>query len=311
MQSVTTDANKMGDLFVRKLAGVAALGFYTQKLYPFVFHPNNTEWGKGHFFPLLKSSIVANLLVIAFFSFYFEDLKGANASRMSSCIVFALSFESIIMLYYILLATNVSKIKGIEKEVYLKKGKNEITSRIVMRTVVIVSGVVTMIAGRDLFIPGHILSIIPRDDIYLEWTGAFIHSPPLGSLEEEEYALESALHIGDKFSSQLAALYILILCLYKFTSAVFIRYGVEGKGEIQCKMIWRVQSVTGFLIVAIFRLFTSAALSASLDLRWHLMCLAYEAFILGKFDVHTFSPIKRNHHLTFGQSVKAYMDFGK
>ena len=87
-------------------------------------------------------------------------------------------------------------------------------SNIVTRTVVIISSLMTILSLRDLFFPGMILEyIIPRDDIYLEWTNALYHSPPNDTPESIQYGLLSSLYIGDKFVSQLCALHILLLCL--------------------------------------------------------------------------------------------------
>jgi hypothetical protein len=161
------------------------------------------------------------------------------------------------------------------------KTPESVTSRIVARTVAAVSTCMALIAARDLFMPGYILPL-PRDDIYLEWTNALLHSPPQGSVEEEEHGLEAALYIGDKFVSQLMALNILILCAYKFYSGFFIKFGSDGSGLIKCKMIWHTQCIGDVLILLMLRIFSSAALTASLDLRWHLMLVAYEGFILGE-----------------------------
>jgi hypothetical protein len=98
--------------------------------------------------------------------------------------------------------------------------------------------------------------------------------------------MEAPLFLGDKFISQFGALHILLLCLYKYVTAVIIRYGSDGSGEIKCRMIWKSQAIAQAMILFCFRVFQPAAFSASLDLRWHLMLLGYEAFILGKiFDL--------------------------
>ena len=142
-----------------------------------------------------------------------------------------------------------------------------------------------IITIRDLFFPGQIIPLIPRDDIYLEWTNAFLHSPPPYTPEAEEHGMESLFHIGDKFLSQSCALFIIINCLFKFYSSCFITMGKSGDGPVKCKIIWKWQALGGALFVFIMRLFASASKSASLDLRWHLMCTAYEVFILG---IHAF-----------------------
>lgn len=156
-------------------------------------------------------------------------------------------------------------------------------SRVVARTVAVCTGAISLIAGRDLFYPGQIIDFIPRDDIYLEWTGAFLHSPPDGSIEAEENAITAAFFVADKFLSQHMALCFLLLSFYKIVSAFFINYGNDGSGEIKARMIWKAQFLGDGLILFLFRLFASAAKSASLDLRWHLMVIAYEACILGLY----------------------------
>jgi len=180
------------------------------------------------------------------------------------------------------------------------KTPRSIVSKIVMRTVVIVSGVMTIIAGRDLFFPGTIIPGIPRDDIYLEWTNAFLHSPPHGSPEFKEHYLEAPLFVGDKYVGQLMALYILIGCMHKFVTSFFIRYGTHNKGINQCKVIWRVQALGDALFMFILRLFAHAANSASLDLRWHLMCVTYQTLIIGKFCLSYSSWLfDSTHHSNF------------
>ena len=140
-----------------------------------------------------------------------------------------------------------------------------------------------LVAGRDLFFPGEILDFIPRDDIYLEWTNSFLHSPPEGTPEAAENGLTREFYVADKFLSQYMALHILILCAYKFISAFGVRYGSDGSGMVKSRMIWKAQAVGDALILFLFRLFSPAALTASLDLRWHLMFIAYATFILGLY----------------------------
>lgn len=162
-------------------------------------------------------------------------------------------------------------------------------SRIVARTVMIVSSLIGVISARDIFFPGNILSFIPRDDIYLEWTNAFFHSPPPDTVEADEHGLEAPLFAGDKFVAQLLGMYLLLGCMFKFASALAWLKGsrsigkidhVDRSGVVSSKMIWKAQAIGNMLILGILRLFAPAAKSASLDLRWHLMLVAYEMFIL-------------------------------
>ncbi|KAL7463460.1 hypothetical protein ACHAXS_003911 [Conticribra weissflogii] len=169
-------------------------------------------------------------------------------------------------------------------------------SRIVGRTVLIVSSLILLVSGRDLFFPGTILSFLPRDDIYLEWTGAFLHSPPPDSVEADEQGLEAPLFAGDKFVSQLMGLYLCLGCLLKFVSAFGWSKGnrymgtiagkrvqnVERSGVVSSRLIWKTQAFGDMMLLGMLRLFTPAAKTASLDLRWHLMLVAYEMFILGE-----------------------------
>lgn len=279
----TTNANNMGGLFVRKVGGAACLAVQMQKLWPLLFHPLDARWRRGHFNPLFVTAIVANLMLAAFYGMYIvDDLQVAGADDLPKLFVAALLVETSVLTYY-LVTQKKTMTKG--PAIALKDGKTPtaLVSRIVARTNVLVSGAVLLIAGRDLFAPGYIFTFIPRDDIYLEWTGALIHSPPEDSPEAAEHGMEQAFFVGDKYVSQFMALNMLILCMFKFVAAFVIRYRSDGGGQAQARMIWKAQTVGSALIVYLFRLFANAATSASLDLRWHLMALAYETFILGLY----------------------------
>lgn len=283
IDSVSTDANNMGGLFVRKLNGAAGIMFYSQKIMPMMLQSEGTVWGYGHYRPLLGLSIVGNIAAVSFYATYLEDLATADAHKIYTIVIGLLVVETIAMLGYFMLSKRQIPLSF--NAFPKNKNPTSIPSRIVMRTVMIVSSLMTIISTRDLFLPGQIISFIPRDDIYLEWTNAFMHSPPPYSPEAEEHGMGSLFNIGDKFLSQSCALFILINCLFKFYSSSCIKMGKAGDGEIKCKIIWKWQAVGGALLVLILRLFATASKSASLDLRWHLMCAAYEVFILG---IHAF-----------------------
>ena len=281
ISQVTTDANNMGGLFNRKVGGAASIAVQLQKLVPLLFHPSGSQWKRGHFMPLFATAVVGNLALIAFYGIYImEELEAAGADGLPKLFIGALAFETLVILGY--LATS-KYTKG--PAVALKDGKtpSSIVSRIMARTNFIVSGLIVVIAGRDLFFPGKILDFIPRDDIYLEWTGALLHSPPEGSPEAEAHGMERHFFVGEKYLSQFLALNMLIGCLYKFVAAFVIRYRNDGGGPIQAKMIWKSQAVGSALVLYLFRLFSPAAATASLDLRWHLMMLAYETLMLGLY----------------------------
>lgn len=279
VQQVTTDENDMGGFFVRKLAGSAALSFHLQKILPVVFQPTNSQWGLGHFNPVLITSVLGNLVIAVFYLSNIDDLIFADAGDMALGIIAALVVESIIILGYVLSVMLKKSVKVKAQKLPEGKTSRSLVSNILTRTVCIVSGLITVITGRDFFFPGYELHFPPYDDIYLEWTGAFIHSPPPNSIEREQYGLEAPLHIGDKFISRLAALYILVICVQKFVAAFLIRVGKDNSGSTKCKLFWRSQAISDGLILFTIRVFAAAAKSASLDFRWHVMCLGYEMFI--------------------------------
>jgi hypothetical protein len=281
IRSVTTDANNMGGLFVRKVGGAAAAVVHLQKLLPLLFHPEGAEWMAGHFRPLYGMAVMSNLALATFYGVYMRDLVDSGAAMLPIFIIGILVLESIVLLYHLIKKRGTPTRRPPAVAMPDGKTPESVTSRIVARTVAVVSTCMALIAARDLFMPGYIL-MIPRDDIYLEWTNALLHSPPQGSVEEEEQGLEAAMYIGDKFVSQFMALNMLILCAYKFYSAFFVKFGSDGSGLIKCKMIWHAQCIGDVFILLLLRLFSSAALTASLDLRWHLMLVAYEGFILGE-----------------------------
>ncbi|KAL7580107.1 hypothetical protein ACA910_012868 [Epithemia clementina (nom. ined.)] len=283
IQPASTDKNDMGGLFVRKLAGAAVAGVQLQKILPLLFQPTGAQWNQGHYRPLLFASVFANLVVVSFLAYSRDDLSAGGATELPQLWMGALLLESSVMNF--MLFAMMRKTPTRSRAIAMQHGKTPSSppSRIVSRTVLIVSSAVAIVAGRDFFLPGMILDFFPSDDIYLEWTNAFHHSPPEGSPEYSENVLQSALFVGDKFISQYAALHLLLLCLFKLISAVGIRYGADGRGEIQARMIWTAQTLSNGMLLFMFRLFASAAGTASLDLRWHLVAIAYETFILGLY----------------------------
>jgi hypothetical protein len=281
VRAQTTDENNMGGFFVRKLCGAATMAVHLHKLLPLLFHPANAQWNRGHFRPLLATSVVANLSLATIYALYMEDFSVAGAELIPASIMGLLVFETVVMLSYLIRRTKTER--GPAVVIPAGKTHKSVVSRIMARTVLVVSGVTALIAGRDVFMAGTVIPFIPRDDIYLEWTGAFLHSPPEGSAEAAEHGLDAPFYVGDKFMSQLCGVSILALCLYKFVASCIIQYGADGSGQIKSKMFWRTSALGGAIVLFTFRLFHAPALSASLDIRWHLMSLTYEVFILGLF----------------------------
>lgn len=249
-----------------------------QKLFPLLVHPFNARWKHGHFRPLLWTSLFANAALAAFYSYSLPEMTAAGADYLPSIFMALLLLESTVIYFYL---STTRKIKlGPAKAMTDGKTPSSVPSRIIARTIAFCSSVVVLVAGRDLFFPGEILDFLPRDDVYLEWTNAFFHSPPEGTVEAEVNGLASALYSGDKFLSQFMALNLLLLTAFKCTSAFFIRYGSDGSGEIKARMMWKTQFLGNALILFLFRLFASSAKSASLDIQWHVMLMAYETGML-------------------------------
>jgi len=282
ISQVTTDGNNMGGLFLRKVGGAASMAVQLQKVLPLLFHPTNSQWKRGHFKPIFVSALLANLMLIAFYGIYIsEELAAIGADGLPKIFVGVLLLETVVILGCLVFTPRYTK----GPAVAMQDGKTptSIVSRIVARTNTLASGLILVIAGRDLFFPGKILDFIPRDDIYLEWTGALLHSPPEESPEAEAHGMERDFFLCEKYLSQFLALNMLIGCLFKFVGAFVIRYRADGAGIIQAKMIWKSQALGNAMVLYLFRLFSPAAASASLDFRWHLMMLAYETLILGLY----------------------------
>jgi len=277
VEMVSTDSNNMGGFFVRKLAGAAAVGVQLQKLWPFVVH-SDAQW-PWDFYQMLEGSLMGNLMTILLYVSYLDVFRAQQAEHLVYCFLGLLTMESMVMALYLIPTRKASS----KVAVAMKKGEtpDSFVSKIVLRTVGLVSGLVALVSLRDLLAPGFILSYFPRDDIYLEWTNALLHSPPENSAEALEHGLEAVLLVGDKFMSQLMALNLLILCLHRFNSAFMIRLGSDKRGTQVCKRAWQPLAISGALITFVVRVFQPAAASASLDLRYHLMFLAYETFVLG------------------------------
>jgi len=316
----TTDANNMGGLFVHKLAGMAGLAYHSTKLLPIVFHTPprydarlrhekgqlkwiGASWNAGHFDPLLALGMIGDVCVATFYLNRLDDLKNAGAGGLGLAFVLTSLVEAFIFGMYLLLrkrnhftvgrpntTTTASAASGATYRI--ENDPKSLPSRIVARTTFIVSSLTLLVSLRDLLFPGNILPFVPRDDIYLEWTGAFLHSPPPDTVEADEHGLEAPLFAGDKFVAQQLGMYLALGAFLKLCSSWGWRKGhasmgsgtnvanVDRRGVVTSKMIWRAQALGDFGVLMMLRLFTPAAKTASLDLRWHLMLVAYEGFIL-------------------------------
>jgi hypothetical protein len=272
----------MGGFLIRKLAGGAGCALQLHKIMPLVFvHEPNAQFKMGHYQHLFLAAILGNLSIVAFYASYWDTLTSANAQYIPLLAIAALLVEAVVMLGYWITVRTAHKPRLPAVAMPPGKTPSSFVSNIATRTICIITTLITILATRDIFFSGTILDFIPRDDIYLEWTNALLHSPPANSPEARNQGLESPLYIGDKFIAQLGALYILNLCIYKFISTVAVRYGNDGSGVIKARMMWKVSCIGDAILMMCFRLFAHAAKSASYDTRYHLVLLSYETIILG------------------------------
>ena len=302
----------MGGLFIRKLSGVAGLAFHTTKMWPIVFQSPpvydktsvngrwvGASWSAGHFDPLLTLGMIGDICISIFYLTRLDELKNAGAQGIGLAFVMASLVESFIFgVYLFTRRMNDKTTKPLREKVDVTTGEydlledpDSLPSRIVARTVFIVSSLISLVSLRDLFFPGIIMPFIPRDDIYLEWTGVFLHSPPPDTVEADENGLGAPLFAGDKFVSQLLGLYLSLGCMFKIFSSWGWSKGNRGMGKME-----------------------------SVDrsgVRWHLMLVSYEAFILCESvacctvvaqNMTTTSP-SNNIHRTI--MVQSSMDSGK
>jgi hypothetical protein len=160
VKKITTDENDMGGLFVRKMAGAAGLGFHLQKLVPLLFQRSDTHWGRGHFRPMLVTSALGDLAIAGFYISHGQVLKSDDAHFMGYAIAFALIFEAVIMLSFAVSSSSSIR-KGTAgatsspdfkvKSFPPGKGPKSVVCKIITRTFCIVTGAITLIAGRDFF----------------------------------------------------------------------------------------------------------------------------------------------------------------
>mmetsp|Transcript_123813 Transcript_123813/g.346726 ORF Transcript_123813/g.346726 Transcript_123813/m.346726 type:complete len:237 (-) Transcript_123813:622-1332(-) len=119
IQHVTTDANNMGGLFVRKLGGAASMALHFQKLLPMVMHPWDARWKHGHFRPVFWTAVVSNTLLTLFYAYYLGDLATAGADGLATMFKAVLSFESLVICYYLYASRKVMQTPAVA----MKEGK--------------------------------------------------------------------------------------------------------------------------------------------------------------------------------------------
>lgn len=246
------------------------------------------------YIPLLTTALIANMVTILFYLTYKEDLQDANAWELPQLFCILLGMESTVFIGYM---TSLLITKRNEKSsssssssptaaICFPPGKNpdSFVSNICTRTVLIVSGVLSVFALRDLVFPGTIMELLPKDDLYLEWTNAFQHSPPPNSPEYLEYGMSTMLYVGDKFVSQQLALNLLLLTMYKVVACVYIRYGADGRGKAQSQILfWKTSAIANGLLVFVFRTFCHTAGTVSIDFHLPILLLMYETGILALY----------------------------
>lgn len=278
VENTSTDANNMGGFFMRKLSGCTGIGLQLHKLVPIVFMTE--AYGKKYRW-ILVAGALSNICLALFLASYMADLQNADAWQIPSIMVSVSLLEAFVMIVY------ASSIKTDEKVVAAAFSNgvspDSLVSNIVARTVAIISTCILVYGIRDLWFTGTPIPLVPYDDLYLEWTNAFFHSPPESSPEYEEQGLGAGFYIGDKYICQMAGLQLTLLSLYKLLSSWTIRRGSDSKGEVTARMVWKPATIANLMLLFLLRIFASAGDSASWNVRWHLMVVAYETFIVGLY----------------------------
>lgn len=277
----------MGGFFVRKGAGATALGWTLFKLWPLLVHTAGVEWQLGHYRPLLWTGATGNVAIALFVASYLPQWQAEgvadqwNMTHWAYLMVAVLVLEALVWIVH---AVSCPVRRGPAHVIPAGKTPRSLPSNIVTRTTVLVSGAMLVLSVRDLLFPGMIMDFWPRDDVYLEWTNALQHSPRPGSPEWHQHGLDAPLFVGDKFIAQYMAVNLMVISLAKMGAALFIRLGPDGRrGTQQAKLFWQGACLADAVLVFLLRVFTPAASSASCDLRYPLMAVAYETFILGLY----------------------------
>lgn len=284
---VTTDANQMGGFFVRKLAGAATVGVQLHKMWPLLVTTSGVvSYSNRHYRTFLWLGLCVDVAVLAFLYSSRRVLQAHGAWELPQWACGVLVVEALVWLYYAATYNNNNTASTTNSAVALHgKTPNSLPSNIVARTVVLVGAWPVAMCLRDVFAPGRILSLTLRDDVYLEWTNAFYHSPPMGTLEWDDHAADAHLYAGDKFISQLCAVQLLCVFLYTLVgSCGGVRYGADGSGpRVAAGLYWQAATLAHVCIFLVLRVFASAAVSASWNVQWHIMAWGYETFVVGLF----------------------------
>jgi hypothetical protein len=291
--SVSTDQNDMGGFFVRKLSGCTMLGLQLHKLLPLVLlttTPDDAASFGRHYGWILLSGVTSNLCLAAFLASYWTDFQNADTLHIPASMIGCAVLESLVFLYYYTTKCWRSQTRSSSQQRPARafaegKTPRSLVSNIVARTVAICSSAMLVYGLRDWLFGGQTIPYIPYDDLYLEWTNAYLHSPPNGSPEFQAQGLGAAgFYVGDQYVSRLAGLQLTLLCLYKLLSAWTIPLGPDGRsGAVTAGLVWKPAALANLLLLFQLRIFTSAAASASCHFRYHLMVLAYESFIVGLY----------------------------
>ena len=165
-----------------------------------------------------------------------------------------------------------------------------------------VSGITLLCSGfmsipllRDLFSPGTLLPWFPGDASYLIFTRAYVHSPPSYYPDfPEEY-------IGDRLSSQMAALFVLSYVFNKLATAFLIKKGThlcpeKGQmissgwvtaadtkpyGYLRALHCWKVQTICQVLFwMTLFRFYHVAVETEGYDMNFVFMAVVFETFVV-------------------------------
>jgi hypothetical protein len=264
--------NNAGGFLARRVGAAAVMSVHIPKLVVATFwKPSDQEWSTARFRPVLIVAAVGNTAIVFFYCYWAqrfaaEAQQDEGVRNFVLAIVGVLLAELLAMQYSMVGTTPTTPANATSGRPILK---DDWVVASFLSTLFCLMTVPRMaVAVRDLFLPGRTLHFIPYDDINLQL---------LSNLE----ANNKQSVASDLFLSQLHAVHVLILCLYRFVTAVmWIRHGKDRYVKATIQMIWACLVVGDIMINYVLRIMTPAAAHGWIHLQGHRVWLALEGALL-------------------------------
>lgn len=293
-----------GQFFTRKFGSCGLLCTSIIKLYVFLFSPGTPSPALFYSYHAvtITSAAVGNFAHAAFLLYACSFGPSDEAMSVMMQMVFLLVLEAAVMLgplgWYHVSGMKVKDFKfWANKPIRYTAGQDEgaLANVTVSGITLLCSGFMSIPLLRDLFSPGTLLPWFPGDASYLIFTRAYVHSPPSyypGFPEE---------YIGDRLSSQMAALFVLSYVFNKLATAFLIKKGThlcpeKGQmissgwvteadtkpyGYLRALHCWKVQTICQVLFwMTLFRFYHVAVETEGYDMNFVFMAVVFETFVV-------------------------------